>query len=64
MVSSLQLSTLAKLDLAEIVCFTKETWGVEQADDYVSQMEAGLERVAANLSLVVQQVCCAKGCAD
>ena len=42
------LSELAELDLADILQYTLETWGIAQMDRYAEKLEHGLMLLAGN----------------
>ena len=41
------LSPRAQADIAEIWDYTRERWGIDQAELYFRQIQAGIEAVAA-----------------
>lgn len=43
------LSPAARRDITDIWLYTADRWGVDQADDYVGQIEEDLRKVAAGL---------------
>lgn len=49
--TSYALSPAAKRDLADIWLYTADRWGVDQADDYVRQIEENLRKVAEGLRI-------------
>lgn len=42
------LSPAAQADLEQIWDYTRGHWGVDQAEEYLRQLQRGIERVAAN----------------
>jgi toxin ParE1/3/4 len=49
--SNYRLSPRAQRDVAEIWDYTSKRWGPQQAEDYVRQIRASIEVVAANPSI-------------
>ncbi|MCW5646172.1 MAG: type II toxin-antitoxin system RelE/ParE family toxin [Sphingopyxis sp.] len=45
------LSPAARRDITDIWLYTADRWGVDQADDYVGQIEEDLRKVAAGLRI-------------
>lgn len=43
---SFRLTPAAQRDLSEIWDFTRERWDIQQAETYISEMRAAIERVA------------------
>lgn len=50
---SLRVTPQAESDLIETWLYTSETWGVEQADKYLDQLEAGMGHLTVHPSLGV-----------
>jgi toxin ParE1/3/4 len=46
--SSFTLTNRAKTDLKEIVAYTKERWGRNQRDEYLTMLDACFHQLAAN----------------
>jgi toxin ParE1/3/4 len=45
------LSPAARRDITDIWLYTADRWGVDQADEYVAQIEENLRKVAAGLRI-------------
>jgi len=45
------LSPAARRDITDIWLYTADRWGVDQADDYVAQIEEDLRKVARGLRI-------------
>lgn len=45
------LSPAARRDITDIWLYTADRWGVDQADDYVAQIEEDLRKVAVGLRI-------------
>ncbi len=45
------LSPAARRDIADIWLYTADRWGLDQADDYVAQIEEDLRKVATGLRI-------------
>jgi toxin ParE1/3/4 len=50
-VGLLRVSSEAESDLDLIVAYTIDTWGTDQADQYLAQLENGFDLLAGNPSL-------------
>ncbi|MDO5500857.1 MAG: type II toxin-antitoxin system RelE/ParE family toxin [Propionibacteriaceae bacterium] len=46
--TSYHLTPAARRDLSSIWDFTEERWGVEQAETYVAEIRAAIERITAD----------------
>jgi toxin ParE1/3/4 len=47
-VSQYLLSPAAQADLEQIWDYTRGRWGLDQAEDYLRELQRGIERAAAN----------------
>lgn len=45
------LSPAARRDITDIWLYTADRWGIDQADDYVAQIEEDLRKVATGLRI-------------